>query len=347
MDQVSAPTPLRDAVDRPKPKGVSPNRAAGIRLALVAALLWGWLPIALSALLDQLDAITITWTRFTMAALVQNLWLLRIGRSPWPWRGDRRNTIVAVVAACTLIGNYVLAASSLHFLTPDASILVAQAQPLLLVLAGSLFFGERLSRAQGVGVALLAIGLLMFFHRSVAALIVPAFPHVTGVGTGVALAFGGAVSWAAYAILQRMLRRAFSPQQTLALLYAAASLLLWPWARPSSVLALDTPGVCLLAFCIANTLLAYGAFAQAMAHTSAAVVGAIIAQSPLVTIATLASIAAVLPDTEVGRASLTPLALFGVLLVVGGCTLCVRARHHGRAERASSVRDDIPGIHSA
>jgi drug/metabolite transporter (DMT)-like permease len=50
----------------------------GLSLAVVTALLWGTLPLALKVALQQIDGITITWCRFTVSAIV--LLALRIRR---------------------------------------------------------------------------------------------------------------------------------------------------------------------------------------------------------------------------------------------------------------------------
>ncbi|HAS48459.1 MAG TPA: hypothetical protein DCS33_04050, partial [Gammaproteobacteria bacterium] len=51
------------------------RHAAGFFLSLVAAMLWGVLPIALKELLAGMDAITIVWYRFFVAGIVLLVWL--------------------------------------------------------------------------------------------------------------------------------------------------------------------------------------------------------------------------------------------------------------------------------
>jgi len=42
----------------------------GLILSLTTSLLWGMLPIALKGLLQDMDAMTITWYRFLVAAVI-------------------------------------------------------------------------------------------------------------------------------------------------------------------------------------------------------------------------------------------------------------------------------------
>ena len=55
------------------------NRLAFL-LALLAALFWGLLPLALQLVVPILDTYTITWCRFLVAGTVVGLFLARRGR---------------------------------------------------------------------------------------------------------------------------------------------------------------------------------------------------------------------------------------------------------------------------
>ncbi len=54
----------------------------GFSLALLTAVLWGLLPIALKWLLSSMSAATITWIRFVVAAVLVGLVLLARSKDP-------------------------------------------------------------------------------------------------------------------------------------------------------------------------------------------------------------------------------------------------------------------------
>jgi len=70
-------------------------------------------------------------------------------------------------------------------------------------------------------------------------------------------------------------------QVVLAFIYLVAAAVLLPFARPATLLALDAGGWAALVFCALNTLVAYGALAEAMNHWEASRVGAVLALVPV------------------------------------------------------------------
>jgi drug/metabolite transporter (DMT)-like permease len=308
---------VRDAV-----RDAARESNQALSLALAATLLWGVLTVALSALLLQIDAITVTWARFAAAALLQMGWLApRQGLSALALRAWPHRWALALMTLM-LAGNYVLVASSLHHLPADASSLLSQLQSVLLLGVGVLLFSERLKPSQWLGVVVLLAGLALFFRHGWQAM-----ATASGrAGLGVGLMLLSVVCWVAYAVLQRRVGRHLPSTQSLAWLYVAAALLLAPLAEPSRLLQLDPVGAALLLFCCANTVVAYGSFAAAMARAPTTLVSAIVATSPLVTIATLALLAHVLPASSLPRADLSPLNLLAVAMIVGGCVTCVVLR---------------------
>jgi hypothetical protein len=63
-----------------------------------------------------------------------------------------------------------------------------------------------------------------------------------------------------------------------------------PLASPSSLARLDAAGAGVLAFCALNTVVGYGAFAESLAHWEASRVGAVLALTPLGTLACRAAL---------------------------------------------------------
>ncbi len=95
----------------------------------------------------------------------------------------------------------------------------------------------------------------------------------------------------------------------------------------------------LLAFCSANTLVAYGAFAAALEHWEASRVSAVLALTPLATLAFSVAAARFAP-AQFATETLSWTSWAGAALVVAGSLLTAL----GRSSRVSTVRlEDAPG----
>ena len=150
------------------------NNAAGLLLALLTALFWGALPLAVKHVLPVMDAVTLVWLRFCVAAVW--IWLIPApGRRlrtaapapvvpPPPRLPLRRACLLLFVATAGLGANFVFFNSSVAYLSASACQILAQAGPVLLLLGGVFILREAFLPIQGVGVALLLAGLLLFFN---------------------------------------------------------------------------------------------------------------------------------------------------------------------------------------
>lgn len=296
------------------------NWRLGFALSLTTAALWGLLPIALKVVLEAMDAMTIVWWRFAVA--MAGLAAFLAWRRALPGlRGAGRAAIGLVAAATlTLIGNFVLYLVALDHATPSVTQVVIQLAPLLLLVGGVVVFHERLAAAQWAGFGVLAAGLVLFFNDRLPELLRPA----EGVGLGVALTVAAAVSWALYGLAQKQLQRHFSAQQVLLLIYAGATILLLPTAKPAQIAALDGLQLGMFAFCCANTLAAYGAFVEALSFWDVSRVSAVIATAPLFTIGAMWVVER-LGLGLVAAEGLNALSVTGALMVVAGSIACALA----------------------
>ena len=294
-----------------------PHWRFALILALLTAALWGVLPIALRLVLQGMDPITVTWYRFATAALLLGAYLAftgglpRLAREPWAVRG------LLLAAALGLTANYVLFVVGVQLTTPATTVTVNQLANVFLLLGGLLLFHERFGRLQWSGLAILLAGQLLFFNRRLPLLI----STDVRTGLGVALVTVGSLCWAGYGLAQKQLLKRLSSAQVLWLLYLAGMLLLWPWAHPSRLAGLAAPGRVALLFCALNTLIAYGAFAEAMKLWQVTRVTALVATTPLFTL-----LAALLAGSWLRLASaaepLNALAVAGAIAVVAGSALC-------------------------
>ena len=186
----------------------------------------------------------------------------------------------------------------------------------MLLLASLLVFRESFSRGQLVGLLVLLLGFGLFFNQRLGEL----FGSLGSYTVGVLTVLAAALVWVFYGLAQKQLLTVWSSAQIMMTIYLACALLLTPWAHPPQLLALDRLQLWLLVGCCLNTLVAYGAFAEALAHWEASRVSAALALTPLVTLLAVA-VAAGLWPTRVHAEELNALAYGGALLVACGSAL--------------------------
>ena len=226
-----------------------------LALALTTAVCWGMLPIALKLTLHGMDPVTITWYRFTTAALVLGTILAATGGLPTLHSLDRPIWLLLAIALAGLTSNYVLYLVALSHTTPSVAQIVIQLAPMFFLLGGMIVFRERFSARQWAGFALLVLGMALFFNRRLPELL----NLSTGTGVGGALLVLAAIAWAAYGLAQKQLMKHFRPQQILWLVYLGAVLALAPLVTLASVRLVEwfVPG--LLASEELNALNTFGA----------------------------------------------------------------------------------------
>jgi drug/metabolite transporter (DMT)-like permease len=292
----------------------------GLMLSLVTALCWATLPVALKVTLQALDPITLTWFRFLVAAVLTVGWLALRGKlGGFRGLGGRGAGLLALAAAM-LVGNYVFYLLGVGRTSPGNAQLLIQLAPLLMTVGGIVVFRERFRAAQWLGMALLVAGLGLFFRDQLAHVdTTPGHGGTQAYLTGSLLVVLGAVVWAVYALAQKQLLVKLGSMQILAAIYVVATLLLWPFAHPTQLLQLDAAQWGLLAFCALNTVVAYGAFAEALAHWEASRVSAVLAVTPLLCLAVVAIVHGLWPSM-LAPEPMSLIGWIGAALVVAGST---------------------------
>ncbi|MFT3807850.1 DMT family transporter [Arenimonas sp.] len=287
----------------------------GLLLALVTAACWATLPVALKITLEQVDPITLTWFRFLVASLVMFAWLaVRGGLAQFAALDGRRWALLAIAGAM-LIGNYVFYLLGVEHTSPANAQLLIQLAPLLMALGGIFVFREPYRLGQWIGLGIIVLGLCLFFRDQLQADSTSAGGYLLGS----AFVLIAAVVWAVYALIQKQLLLRLSSPAILLFIYALASIALLPFSHPSRLSGLDAGHWALLGYCALNTLIAYGAFAEALAHWEASRVSAILATTPLLCLATVAGVHALWP-LSIASEAVTALGYAGAVLVVMGST---------------------------
>jgi drug/metabolite transporter (DMT)-like permease len=279
------------------------------------------LPIALSVVLQRLDAYTITWYRFAAAGLSLALILGATRGLPAVKSFSNRTWLLLGIALAGLVGNYVLYLMSLSHISPTIAQTVTQLGPVFLLFGGLIVFKERFSGIQWFGFVILVAGLGLLFNRRLPELIHPS----EGIGLGVALLIIGTFVWGFYGLAQKRLLSWLRPQQILLMLYLGAVLVLFPWITIGKIRDLNTLQLSMLGFCCLNTLVAYGAFAEGLKHWEVSRFGAVLCTSPLFTVAGMWTVERFAPHL-VAPERLNALSIAGTLLVVGGSATCAVAR---------------------
>jgi drug/metabolite transporter (DMT)-like permease len=289
------------------------------------ALAWGLLPIALAILLQTMEPATLTWLRFLTAALALGVILGLTGRLPKLDKLRRPDWGLLAIALVGLVGNFVIYLVALTYASPTINQVVTQLSPILLLLGGVYLFHEHLVVRQWIGFVMLLLGLPLFFNTRL-----PELLHLGGgLGKGVALLVLASFIWSVYGLAQKVLLKRLQPQQVLLLLYIGSFIVLSPVAHPSQVLELSTLQLWMLLFACANTVVAYGAFAEALQHWEASRVGAVLALTPLFTMMTMWVMERAAPGL-VRPEQLNVLSLGGAGMVVGGSMLVALAGKSAR-----------------
>ncbi len=294
----------------------------GLLLSLITALLWGMLPIALKGLLQTMDATSITWYRFVVALVVTAVFLIKSRKLPnLKWLKQKKRLGLFAVVIFGLCGNYILYLMGLSFVTPSAAQVMIQLAPLLLLVGGLVIFGERFNIFQWTGLFLFLVGLALFFNHRFEAI----FGGDSAYGFGLFLIVLAAVLWAAYALAQKQLLMHYSSQQIMFIVYFLGSLMFLPGSSVGIVIELSGLQWALLIFCCLNTLVAYGSFAEALAHWEASRVSAVLAITPLMTML-FATITSYFFPGYLAVEDFNWLSILGGFILVVGATTAALAR---------------------
>jgi drug/metabolite transporter (DMT)-like permease len=254
---------------------------------------------------------TTTFFRLSLAAVVLTPILLVRKRLPnLPKLRSPRLFLQLLAAGLLLSANYGLYISGLERTSPEASQVMIQLAPMLLLLAGIFLFKESFSPAQWIGFFAFASGLALFFNHDLSDI----FVSLNDYGIGLLMLCLAALCWTGYAVLQKILLQEFSSEETMLAIYWLGTLVFLPFCDFSTIGQLSGLQWGLLAFCGLNTLIAYGAFAEALVHIEASRVSATIALTPLLTV----SIVQFVPIAGITAEPLQFLSIVGAIMVVCG-----------------------------
>lgn len=285
----------------------------GLALSLLTVFLWGILPIALTVALQDLDVYTVIWFRFLVAFGLLAVYLAVQQQLPQLHK-LRLTALGLLVIATGFLGlNYLFFLQGLAQTSPANAQILIQLAGVMFGLGAIVVFKESYTLRQWVGLSVLTLGFALFFHEQLHSLITAPTKYLVGSG----LILLAAATWAVYALAQKQLLQSLSSSSIMLVIYGGCALMFSPVAAPQTILTLSPLHLGMLVFCALNTLVAYGAFAEALAHWEASRVSAVLALTPLVTLISVWAVSCVMP-TLIAPESLTVLGLVGAVLVVSG-----------------------------
>ena len=299
------------------------NVKLGFALAMLTAVMWGLVPIAMKYALVVIDPLTLAWSRLSISAIGITLWLAYKKQFPnLAMFKKRRRFILLMIAGFGLLGNFALFATAVQYLSATTAQVVSQTGIVIFMISSAFIFKEKLRPTQIIGITILLIGLGLFFNENLADL----FANMSSYGKGVWLALLASVSWACYALAQKVLLKKLRAEQLLWLIYLICSIFLWPLASPTKIANADFSQLFAIIFCGLNTIIAYGALVMAMERWQAAQVSAITTLTPLFALI-FSDLFALLWPEKFAMQYLNIIGYIGAVSVVAGAMFATVGHH--------------------
>ncbi len=286
----------------------------GLMLSLLTVLCWSTLPVFLKISLSATDALTLTWIRFLTAGLITFFILLGKNKLKEFKSLQTKDWLWLSLAALMLIGNYVFFLLGMDMTSPGNAQVFIQMAPLLMTLGGVVIFKESFNKMQMLGVIAIISGLLLFFRDQIKQIITSEYT------LGIWVMFAAAVTWAVYALIQKKLSQQLSSQSILFFIYCFASVTLFFGSDLGSIKTIDAQYALFIFYTCINTVIAYGAFAEALNHWDASRVGMVLALTPVFTVLFINSFAYFFPHLMTSE-TIHIAGYIGMFLIVSGSML--------------------------
>ncbi|MBN1986038.1 MAG: DMT family transporter [Prolixibacteraceae bacterium] len=299
------------------------NYTKGIIYASITAFFWGFLAIALKVAVREVEPVTIVWFRFSVAFVMLSVWQLAKNQSSF--RILKRPPLLLILAGVALSWNYLGYMMGIHYTTPSNAQLFIQTGPIILAVAGLVFFREKLKRNQIIGFSIAIIGFMFFYRDQLSAF----FESQEKYNLGVLLTISGAVAWATYAVSQKQLVTKYSAESLNLFLFGFPALIYLPFTDLTPLLHLHWTWWLLMIFLGANTFIAYSCLALALKYLEANKVSVIIIVNPMITFITM-GILTELNVNWVAHERFSIITILGAVLVFAGAVLVVKRQRKNK-----------------
>jgi drug/metabolite transporter (DMT)-like permease len=305
------------------------NHLKGILYASFTALLWAVLAIVLKIVDNDLEPATIVWFRFTLAFVILASW--QVFKNPSSFKLMAKPPLILVIATLGLSWNYISFMLGIHYTTPSNAQLFIQTGPILLAVAGIVFFKEKITRLQAIGFGVAIIGVAFFYRDQLIAF----FEARQEYNLGVAFIFTSAFAWATYAILQKQLVKKYSIESLNLFIFGLPILIFTPFVDFKPLLHMSWVTWALLLFVGLNTFLAYTFISVALKNTDANKVSIIIIMNPIITFICM-DIFTRLNVSWIQHERFSQMSVAGAALVIVGAILVAR-RQKPKRDRQKQV----------
>jgi drug/metabolite transporter (DMT)-like permease len=208
-----------------------------------------------------------------------------------------------------------------QYTTPSNAQVAIQFGPILLALAGIIYFHEKISRVQIIGFVLSIFGFLVFYQQHLTAMIGQEGQYTKGM----LITLVGAVAWAVYAALQKSLILNYSVGTLNVFIFGLPVLLFLPFADFGSLTQLSLGYWALLVFLGANTLISYGCLSLALKYLEAGKVSIMLILNPIITFLVM-GVLTWLQVSWIAPEHFSVLSVFGGLIALFGAILVVRKK---------------------
>lgn len=295
------------------------NTSKGVLFATITALLWGVIAIVLKLALTTLAPIDVTWVRFIMSFVFFLVYFLF--KEPKALKIVVKPPIMLIIASFCLGFNFLGFITGVGYTTPSIAQVFIQIAPVLFAISGFVFFKEKVSKRQLLGLLLVICGLIIFYREQIVFLSKDLIKYKLGV----TWTLFGAIMWSIYAILHKILVRSYNPLHLNLLLFSIPALLFIPFVNFNALFHASLLEWGFLIFLGINTVLAYGSLGYALKYLEANKVSVIITLNPILTFI-LMFIFGVLEVTWIVRENFTPITVFGALMVILGTIFTILKR---------------------
>lgn len=221
--------------------------------------------------------INIVWYRFTLAFLILFIYALVFKRQAI--RDVTPPPLWALFSGAMLAFNYFGYMKGVELGGPNLTQILIQMGPLMLALAGVVFFKERLSQIQFLGVIISILGYSLFYYQKWTEL-----KQGGDILWASLVIFFAAFCWASYAVAQKKLKESYEGISLNIVTYGLASLVFLPFVQWHSFTGLSLASWGLIIFLGMNTVIAYGCLIEAFKYLPANQVSVIITLNPILTL---------------------------------------------------------------
>lgn len=258
------------------------SKAYRYLLILFAIILWGTSFVATKTVLEEIRPVTIIILRLILATvLLTSIAIVSKRKFAINFKSHGWIFILALVAVFHLW----IQVTGLQYTTASNTGWIIGTAPVFMALLGFLFYREKITVVQFVGIAIATAGLLLLIGKG----------DISNIGLienkGDLMVLGSAFTWGVYSMVNKKITLSYSPLMTILYLFLMMAIIIIPFnlnaETINSVINLSTKAwIAVLFLGLFCSGVAYVIWAQALRDMESAKVGAFLYFEPFVTVVT-------------------------------------------------------------